>query len=795
MYMNSSFFSRRFLARVFVATCFLLLVSWVIPAQGAVDSASSVAQISATVGDLNRGVTDAKANYERTKSSQDEQSLKNVLLERNHALRILISKNPDALEDSALSSSFVSSLAAADQALVEQEVELTGSIRSYHLDDFVSRKAIQKTFFLTDEHRAYDLAGSRADIATGTRVRVKGHALGRILVLGSKSTVQTLGESAAANGVSQSASPAPSVMKVAVIMVDFPDAPAQNRTNVEAVDAMRQVKSFYQASSYGKTRVDVRVFGWYRSSIALSTLGCGNAFDFARNAIELSDSAINFRQYEYVSIYAPSAVWCFGVGGLGYLESLNFQTDDGLTSLGVALVFQKYYQIFAHELGHNLGLLHSNSFDCPRVFPPREGPSCVRQEYGDSFDMMGFGTGQFNVIQKNLLGYLAPSQIKTITRSGIYPIEALETNTAGVKALRIRRWNSPISDSFSSEIWIEYRRTGPESGEGALVHVPEANNFGPYLLHLKNGNFYLKTGQSIYDYDSKTKIRAVSTTLGDIRKLRVEVTLNAPPPSRMASLSGVVTLLGSDPSSVLVPQTTLLLDGTQSVTVDGVDYARQDVQSNFSFGKIQPGLHTVSLRLPPGFIRAEYLFCEWQRNCVRPNAVWRTGTTASMNIFEDTDGYLVWRLTRDPSIVLEKSRIVGLVLNNNRTAGARKANVPIMLFGGASQNTNANGKFEFTNLTPGQHVISATSFFNTPSEISFCLVREGNAVPSNCHTQWMPFPLVFFVIIPPGSYADVWLNSISSTAESFQSSTFAETLQGLRAALQSLRDLLESARR
>src|SRR3989344_5736811 len=130
-------FSRGLLACVFVATCFLLLVSWVIPAQGAVDSASSVAQISAAVGDLNRGITDAKANYDRTKSSQDEQSLKNVLLERNHALRILISKNPDALEDSALSSSFVSSLAAADQALVEQEVELTGSICSHHLDAFL----------------------------------------------------------------------------------------------------------------------------------------------------------------------------------------------------------------------------------------------------------------------------------------------------------------------------------------------------------------------------------------------------------------------------------------------------------------------------------------------------------------------------------------------------------------------------------------------------------------------------------------------------------------------------------
>ena len=55
-------------------------------------------------------------------------------------------------------------------------------------------------------------------------------------------------------------------------------------------------------------------------------------------------------------------------------------------------------QLVADELGHSFGLGHANLTDCRRH-------GCGALEYGDPYDMMGVGTGDFYAKAKFDLGW------------------------------------------------------------------------------------------------------------------------------------------------------------------------------------------------------------------------------------------------------------------------------------------------------------------------------------------------------------------------------------------------------
>ena len=87
------------------------------------------------------------------------------------------------------------------------------------------------------------------------------------------------------------------------------------------------------------------------------------------------------------------------------------------------------FRVIAHELGHTYGLFHANLWQVSDGNPISS--SGVDTEYGDDFDTMGanYANSQatdFNPWFKNYLGWVADTQVLTVTTSGTYRVYAFD---------------------------------------------------------------------------------------------------------------------------------------------------------------------------------------------------------------------------------------------------------------------------------------------------------------------------------------------------------------------------------
>lgn len=139
-----------------------------------------------------------------------------------------------------------------------------------------------------------------------------------------------------------------------------------------------------------------------------------------------------------------------------------------------------------HEFSHLLiSQEHDNSLrNCQDPFNLE---SCRVKEYGNSFSLMGFGSGHINPLRKIAKGWFYPSNIKIVTENEPpFVLEPVETNTTGLKILEIPRGDG------TPPLYIEYRQSGgghgsvdPEFYNGAIVYVGsgqavEADPDSPY---------------------------------------------------------------------------------------------------------------------------------------------------------------------------------------------------------------------------------------------------------------------------------------------------------------------------
>ena len=166
---------------------------------------------------------------------------------------------------------------------------------------------------------------------------------------------------------------------------------------------------------------------------------------------------------KHLLVYVPST------GDLpGCYTGLGTVGTDGLASGGLSYVRSPLASLVAHELGHNLGLGHSDALLCPTTSDgaysdPTWGNSCRQVSYRDYYDVMGASWGRFGTLSAghaDRLGLLGAG-VQAVTSPATATLRPI-SGLSGLRALRVQ-------DPGGGTYYVEFR---PASGRDAYLASP-----------------------------------------------------------------------------------------------------------------------------------------------------------------------------------------------------------------------------------------------------------------------------------------------------------------------------------
>jgi M6 family metalloprotease-like protein len=414
---------------------------------------------AAKISRLTKTLNDLSADYVTSKKSSLVPKMHSTARERKQLLLEVIETKPATVLNNALSKKVRDKLPPKVQKLTEEQVDLKGTLEVLHEDDFENQKS-REFHFLSVGKKKYSLHTSDQfpHLLSSSKVRVIGIKLDDKIAFTTKDTLEVL-EEAQPDSIGE--------QRTVVILANFQNTNEPDLTHAEVYDVVfSQVNDFYLEASYGKTWFSGDIFGWYTMPIDYIC----DPYTTRIEAIEAADPDVDFTQYSRLVIVL--ATYCKdGQASLGkYLET----TDDGEVLISTAWINSRAFgrRVVGHELGHNLGLHHASFLKCGDAAITDD---CTVSEYGDRYDIMGSpSTGHMNAPHKEGVGWFEDSNILEVTESGIYTIEPIETATAGLKALKIRR-------APEDYLYVEYRQ--PIGEDTGLDVIPGTDVFEGALLH------------------------------------------------------------------------------------------------------------------------------------------------------------------------------------------------------------------------------------------------------------------------------------------------------------------------
>ncbi|MCC2630813.1 MAG: hypothetical protein K0S38_622 [Candidatus Paceibacter sp.] len=405
-----------------------------------------------------------QSNTGRGRSARSSAATITAAKNRKEQFKELAKKNPQAALRLAFRPEKRAALPTDLQQYIESNVTVTAKVNVLHIDDF---KTPENSYF------TYTLKASTGDVAlyptrevnvrSGTVLKVNGVQVDNVLVAtGDDSGV-----------IVTQAAPIPTSIgdqKTAVLLVDFTDSGNRPFTAAQVKDLVfnDQFQKLFKEQSYDKISFSGDVFGWYRMPRSANLQQyypvCGGLTD-AEVAKLVADNGIKLENYKRLVIipYHPSmgggcssvGEWAMQVNGSTYnlsqawIGSLQYAH---VQDTSVSFPWDYFEYVLAHELGHSIGVLHANSWECGSAV--LYGDTCSHVEYGNSFDTMGTGSFSlhFNAFYKEYLGWFNSSDALTITGSGNYTINPLELASSSKKYAKL-----VIPGSTDAPYYLEFR--------------------------------------------------------------------------------------------------------------------------------------------------------------------------------------------------------------------------------------------------------------------------------------------------------------------------------------------------
>lgn len=233
--------------------------------------------------------------------------------------------------------------------------------------------------------------------------------------------------------------------KMAVFLVNYTDSVNDNPFNAETAHNLIFNGDFYKLfkqESYNKVVLEGDVYGWITEPQPSSSCNLTYATYIAPGSAlsnYITNNNINLSDYDYTFIIhnCPQYPGFNGIAGgtTGALmgSSWWYTHDWSAYTPGQTGLLR-----MAHEMGHMMGLSHSNLRDCGNKSIASESGTCSNYEAANYYDIMGnssyaFG---FNAYEKNKLGWIPNSDVLTISTSGDYTLAPVESDT-GTRLIKI----------------------------------------------------------------------------------------------------------------------------------------------------------------------------------------------------------------------------------------------------------------------------------------------------------------------------------------------------------------------
>jgi hypothetical protein len=408
---------------------------------------------------------------------------------------------------------------------------VVGTVERVHLDDFdhpVPEGQDELTFVRTASDAVQVPASDLADVPVGTTVRLgladtdgtRSKADGTLTTdLGPTeardpeagadvSTVDVVAPVAAgsvATGVgaapavaAASVAAATAMHDVTVVVVKLPGAPAATVSPADvAATVSSGVNAYWSTVTAGAVGFTATA---YPSVVSTTTAPCASGGVSSSSAFwtEVSQkTGWTAGPGKHLLVYFQAYSGCGGIAGLGTvggsIASGGQVWTNGWNSVGV----------MGHELGHNLGLGHSQILDCTtggvRVMEAASG-SCTSRSYADTNDIMAVSwnyQGYLNAVHLRILGVLDPGAQVAPTDSGQVVLSPLETGT-GTRVLTLADGKTQYVLEFRQPIGLDsWMATQPGWGAPGVTVRKEFDSSDPATSAFHSPESYVLDGNPL----------------------------------------------------------------------------------------------------------------------------------------------------------------------------------------------------------------------------------------------------------------------------------------------------------